>query len=139
MHEGIPGAVFAGFSAQLYHTAVGQHYCQGADIFPGAAVFHGPHPAGVGGHVAAYRGEPLARVGRIEHIAFQAGGGQVSQQDAGFNVNQAILQIPAQNMIHLGHINDHTAADGRTAAAEPGSGPAGDDGDIVFIQNFAGF
>ena len=42
-------------------------------------------------------------------------------------------------MIHLRRINDHTAADGRTSAAEPGSGPAGNDGDVILVQNFAGF
>ena len=139
MQEGIAGTVFAGFAAQFHHTAVGKHHFQGADIFPGAAVFHGPHPAGVGGHVAAYRGEPLAGVGRIKHTAFCAGRGQVSQQDAGFNVNKAVLHIPAENMIHLGQINDNTAADRRAAAAEPGSGPAGNDGDVVLVENFAGF
>ena len=139
VHEGIAGTVFAGLAAQLHHTAVRKHHRHGTDIFTGAAVFHGPHATGVGSYVAAHRGEPLAGVGRIKHTAFCAGRGQVSQQDAGFNVNKAVLHIPAENMIHLGQINDNTAADRRAAAAEPGSGPAGDDGDVVLVQNFAGF
>ena len=139
MQEGIPGTVFAGFTAQLHYTAVGKHHRHGADIFTGTAVFHGTHPTGVGGHVSTHRSKPLAGVRRIEHAAFRAGGSQVSQQDAGFNVNKAIVQIPAQNMIHLRRINDHTAADGRTSAAEPGSGSAGNDGDVILVQNFTGF
>ena len=139
MQERVPGTVFAGFAAQLHHTAVRKHHRHGTDIFASTTVFHSPHPTGIGGHVTANRSVSLTGIGRIHHAALCAGGGQVGQQDAGFNMNQAIVQIPAQNMVHLGRINDHAAMDGRTAAAEPGSGSARNDGDIVRVQDFAGF
>ncbi len=121
----------------MHDLAIRHDNGHGADIVAGAAVLNGLHAAGVGGHVAADRGELLAGLGGIGNTVGSGILGQVVHQNAGLNADHEVGQIIAEDLVHLGHVDDHAALGGNAAAAQTGTGAAGQEGDIIFIADLA--
>ena len=96
----VPGGHLHDAAAGADDLARGEHRLEAEDVVTGHAVLHGPHPAGVGGDVAAEGRRVLAG----EHGVDEAVGGEclveLGEGDAGLHDDEVVLGVDLE---HLGH------------------------------------
>ena len=131
MQQAVAGAGLAHGFAQVHHFAAGQHHRHGQHIVPGYAVLHGPHAAGIGGHVAAQGGGFLARVRRVHQAVGQGVRRQVAQQHTRLGMHHQVLHVIGEDFVHPLRAQHNAAVDGHAAAHQAGARATDGDRDLL--------
>ena len=109
------------------HLTGAQHGFDAEHLVAGHAVLHGPHAAGVGGHVAAEAGAVLAREHRVDEAVDRGGGIELVEGDTGLHDGDVVLEVDLEDLGHVLERHQDPAVAGDARTREPGAAAPGRD------------
>ncbi len=125
----VAGDPFEGLVAGMDEGPVREHDVERQDGVPGDAVLGAAQPAGVGGDVAADRGDPEAgRIRGVHQPVHGRGGVEVRVDDPGFDDGGLVLRVQVQDAVHPFQAQHDAALGGVGPAGDPGTGAPGHHG-----------
>ncbi len=98
--EVVAGGGLHELAAGADHVAVGEHRLEAEHVVAGHAVLDGPHPPGVGGHVATERRARLSGEHRVDEAVLGEGGVELFEGHAGLDHRHVIVEIDLEDGVH---------------------------------------
>ena len=135
VQEAVAGACLGDCCAEAGDLAARKNDLHGQDVVAGGAVLHGAHAAGVGGDVAAHGSQLLARIRRIQIALSLAVVSQLLEKDAGLDGHGEVVEVIAQDLFHLGGVDQHAAEHRDASARQAGSCASGGHRDQVVVAD----